>query len=83
MALIVDIFVNDRAIGVMSAVRVEGRIGGECEYRVRAQTAPHPTTGERIDVDEVRVTHHYNASPIDLVRAMCEAVLQGDSNEHA
>ena len=67
MALIADIRVNEFIIGRVIAVREEGGIGKMNTYRGSMFTTPHPRTGKFIDVKEVRVQHHYDDDPFDLI----------------
>ena len=74
MALICDIRVNMLGIGRIIMVRESGAVGEMNTYRVSAFTMPHPLTGEEVDVKEVRVQHHYNDSPLDLIEKSIAAV---------
>ena len=75
MSLVIDISVNRRQqVGTIYAHRIEGGIGKLCTYKCSVDTRPHPLTEEFIEVDDIEIEHHYNDSPLSLMKKILEAV---------
>ena len=80
MSLVIDISVNRKTpVGTVYAHRIEGDMGEVCRYKCSVDMKPHPITGEYLLATDILVEHHYNDSPLSLLKKILEAVDPGEA----